>query len=419
MNQHGVNAREIYGKSDKAVWASMNPATGEHYACLFNLKGSREKKYTTEDASYTSQVIAYTLPYEDVEIQIPVGVNQITLLLDDAGDSYDYDHGDWANARFVLDNGDEVFVTEDDIVRYDAEGSYFKYIKINKNLFDNALNIAGTQYANGIACHANTLIDLRLPTVNGHRVAAFKSRCGVDASAGGNDATSMRFIVFLFDPTGNELMPNSTVPVVLPLNELGFDTDQACRITDGWSKEILGVYKNDEFQPVLEAHQSGFYIITPLNRQTTNSLSIEGTIINTTSADINVVINGSVDESSYVQILCDGKPVGSIAADRAHAVSYLATGMTGVHTFQAKYSGTAATANCTSSVLTVNFDTGEITSIGGTNIIKILDAGKIENKSVDVYNISGQKVRAKMQLKDALNGLRAGIYIVGNKKVII
>ncbi|MDR1368549.1 MAG: NPCBM/NEW2 domain-containing protein [Dysgonamonadaceae bacterium] len=274
MNQYGVDAREIYNESGKVVWASMNPATGEHYACLFNLKGSAGEKYSTEGATHTTQVIAYTLPYEDVEINIPTGINQITLLCDDAEDGNDYDHGDWINARFVLDNGDEVFITEDDIIHYDVDDSFYKYIKINKNLFDGALKVAGTEYFNGIACHAHTRVNLRVPPIAGRQVVKFKSRCGVDASAGGNNATSMRFMIFLFDPTGNELMPNSAVPVALPLTELGFSPNQECRITDGWSKEVLGVYKNDEFRPELEAHQSGFYIITPKQETAINKVTV-------------------------------------------------------------------------------------------------------------------------------------------------
>jgi hypothetical protein len=479
MNQHGVNAREIYNESGKVAWTSMNPATGEHYACLFNLKGSNEQKYSTEGAAHTTQVIAYTLPYEDVEVDIPEGINQITLLLDDAEDGNAYDHGDWANARFVLDNGDEVFVTGNDIIHYDVEDSFYKYIKVNTNLFDGQLKIDGTQYSHGIACHANTLINLRVPHIAGRQVVKFKSRCGIDDSAGGNNAASMRFMVFLFDPTGrencdpayalansglvsrsinfengvdisaditgqtkihlvvtrytdgwaydranwidpvliaddgsrlsltdltpdsyttsfgalnknknvenqplniggtvypkglgmnaeavaeytiptdknylrfeakvgldysvladapadnpklatvefmvfgNELMPNSTVPVALPLVELGFDPNQECIITDGWSKEVLGVYKNDEFQPVLEAHQSGFYIIKPAN---------------------------------------------------------------------------------------------------GAGLRDVIDTKRYESELIDIYTIGGQKIKSHVLASDAAKNLHTGIYIFGNKKVFI
>jgi hypothetical protein len=135
-----------------------------------------------------------------------------------------------------------------------------------------------------------------------------------DAPADNPKLATVEFMVF-----GNELMPNSTVPVTLPLTALGFAPNQECHITDGWSKEVLGVYKNDEFQPVLEAHQSGFYLITPLNGQ---------------------AINSAIEKDT-------------------------------------------------------------------------------PDKQVDVYSISGQKIRSQVRLSDVSGKLPAGIYIFGNKKVCI
>jgi hypothetical protein len=42
-----------------------------------------------------------------------------------------------------------------------------------------------------------------------------------------------------------------------------------------------------------------------------------------------------------------------------------------------------------------------------------------ENSIVDVYSVMGIRVRSKVQLKDALSGLPAGIYIAGNRKVVV
>ena len=479
MNQYGVNAREIYNESGKVVWSSINPATGNHYACLFNIKGSTGQSYSTEGALYTTQVLAYTLPYEDVEADIPLGSNLLTLLCDDAGDGNAYDHGDWINARFVLDNGEEIFIDDSHILFYNVDESYYKHVNINKNVTGGKLIVAGTEYDKGIGCHATSLIYVSVPKIEGREVKKFKARCGVDAGVG-SQITSMRFRIFNFDPTprtncdpacalansglvsrninfssgvdivaditgqniihlvvtgytdgfaydranwidpvlvaddgsklslvnltpesyrsdfgaleknrnvergtlniggteyttglgmnseavakytipagknyirfeakvgldysvlkdapadnqrtatvefmvfGEELLPNGMVPVTLPLNALGFEENRECLITDLWSKEELGIYKNDEFQVVLEPHQSGFYLVTPLNRE-----------------EINDIIK-----------------------------------------------------------------------------INSLD----ENKLVDVYCVSGQKIRSQVLKSDAAKGLSKGIYIVGNHKMFI
>lgn len=42
-----------------------------------------------------------------------------------------------------------------------------------------------------------------------------------------------------------------------------------------------------------------------------------------------------------------------------------------------------------------------------------------ENQPVDVYNANGILVRSKVNINDAIEGLPAGLYIIGNKKIII
>ena len=42
-----------------------------------------------------------------------------------------------------------------------------------------------------------------------------------------------------------------------------------------------------------------------------------------------------------------------------------------------------------------------------------------ENEIVDVYNIMGVKIRSKIKIGKATDGLHDGIYIVGGKKVVV
>jgi hypothetical protein len=42
-----------------------------------------------------------------------------------------------------------------------------------------------------------------------------------------------------------------------------------------------------------------------------------------------------------------------------------------------------------------------------------------DSECVDVFNLSGVRVRANVARSSALNGLAKGIYIVGGKKVVV
>lgn len=63
--------------------------------------------------------------------------------------------------------------------------------------------------------------------------------------------------------------------------------------------------------------------------------------------------------------------------------------------------------------LTNNEDYSQTTEIGERLLPK-----EDPNEIIDVYNLMGAKVRANVVRREALNGLPAGIYIVGNKKTV-
>ena len=46
-----------------------------------------------------------------MDIEWPEGEKTLVLVVDDGGDNYTYDHGDWINPTLVLRNGTEVALT--------------------------------------------------------------------------------------------------------------------------------------------------------------------------------------------------------------------------------------------------------------------------------------------------------------------
>ena len=65
------------------------------------------------DCYYSSDVVAYTTGGHavDVDINWPEGNKTLVLVVDDGGDNFNYDHGDWINPTLVLRDGREVPLT--------------------------------------------------------------------------------------------------------------------------------------------------------------------------------------------------------------------------------------------------------------------------------------------------------------------
>ena len=65
------------------------------------------------DCYYSSYVVAYTTDGHavDVDINWPEGSKTLVLVMDDGGDNFNYDHGDWINPTLVLRDGREVPLT--------------------------------------------------------------------------------------------------------------------------------------------------------------------------------------------------------------------------------------------------------------------------------------------------------------------
>jgi len=153
-----------------------------------------------DKALYTSQVLAYTTDghKEDVSIDLPVHTKSLALVWDDGGDNWNYDHGDWLNPTFISENGYEVPVTGDFIVKKYTE-SYYNRINENKNVLGTGkMKVMGTSYEKGFAADANAMIVVYVPD----SIVGFKATAALDDTGIGqtNSTTTMRFYVFDADP---------------------------------------------------------------------------------------------------------------------------------------------------------------------------------------------------------------------------
>jgi len=206
MHKYGVNAHQVLNDEDngRVAWTSEDPATGNRYLALFQRDNTRW--IVGNKALYKSEVVAYTTDGHavDVDIAWPKGQKTLVLVVDDGGDNYNYDHGDWINPTLVLRDGTEVPLTGTYKTRqYTA--SYFNRVYENKNV-DNGgkMKVMGVSYDRGFSTDANAAIFFQIP--DDMDVARFKAMAAADDSGIGqtNSTTSIRFMVFNQNPLTNE-----------------------------------------------------------------------------------------------------------------------------------------------------------------------------------------------------------------------
>lgn len=206
MHKYGQDAHQVVNDEDngQVVWTSLDPTTGNRYLALFQRDNTRW--VVGAKALYKSEVVAYTTDGHavDVDIPWPEGSKTLVLVVDDGGDNYNYDHGDWINPTLVLRDGTEVSLTGTYKTRQYTK-SYFNRVYENKNV-DNGgkMKVMGTAYDRGFSTDANAAIFFTIPA--DMDVVRFKAMGAADDSGINqtNATTSLRFMVFDQNPLTNE-----------------------------------------------------------------------------------------------------------------------------------------------------------------------------------------------------------------------
>ena len=206
MHKYGVDAHQVMNDEDlgRVAWTSVDPDTQNRYLALFQRDNTRW--VVGQKALYKSEVIAYTTDGHavDVDIAWPDGSKTLVLVVDDGGDNYNYDHGDWINPTLVLRDGTEVALTGEYKTR-DYTASYFNRVRENQNV-DNGgkMKVMGVSYDRGFSTDANAAIFFQIP--EDMDVVRFKAMAAADDSGIGQTGatTSIRFMVFDQNPLSDE-----------------------------------------------------------------------------------------------------------------------------------------------------------------------------------------------------------------------
>lgn len=207
MHKYGTGAHQVLNDPDNGhvAWTSLDPATGNRYLALFQRDNTRWVQ--TDKALYQSETVAYTTDGHavDVDIPWPEGQKTLVLVVDDGGDNFNYDHGDWISPTLVLRDGSEVALTGQYKTRTFTD-SFFNRVSENRNV-DNggSMKVMGKSYSTGFSTDANAAIFFTIP--DNMDVVRFKAMAAADDSGIGQSGatTSIRFMVFDQNPLTAEM----------------------------------------------------------------------------------------------------------------------------------------------------------------------------------------------------------------------
>ena len=206
MHKYATNAHEVLNDEDqgRVVWTSEDQATGNRFLALFQRDNTRW--IVGSKALYKSETIAYTTDGHaaDVDIEWPEGSKTLVLVVDDGGDNFNYDHGDWINPTLVLRDGTEVSLTGKYKTRQ-FTASYFNRVRENQNVdHGGKMKVLGKEYDRGFSTDANAAIFFTIP--DDMDVVRFKAMAAADDSGIGQNGatTSVRFMVFDQNPLTSE-----------------------------------------------------------------------------------------------------------------------------------------------------------------------------------------------------------------------
>ena len=206
MHKYGVDAHQVYNEEDlgHVVWTSTDPATGNRYLALFQRDNTRW--VVGNKALYRSETVAYTTDGHAVSVDIPwpEGKKTLVLVVDDGGDNFNYDHGDWLNPTLILRDGTEVPLTGTYLTRT-YTNSYFNRVYENKNVdHGGKMKVLGVTYDRGFSTDANAALFFTIP--DDLDVVGFRALAAADDSGIGQNGstTTLRFMVFDQNPLSAE-----------------------------------------------------------------------------------------------------------------------------------------------------------------------------------------------------------------------
>jgi hypothetical protein len=255
VDQASTNNRELFRHDGLFAWIANVPNSPDKYLAVFNtrpLKGEIEPRF----ARYQSPAITRRTPGKGVRIDIGLnGSRKLYLVVEDTRGGDGGDNAVWSEPTITTASG----VTKLTELKWVSATSGPKTaVSITQSATGTPLTVAGKSVSFGIAAHAKSVIEFDLP----EGAARFQAFAGIDDGGaeppkGPWPGPTVRFLIFTQSPYATD----SATAIPVKLAEIGFAPNAAAR--DLWSKKELGPITHDKLSPVVNAHGTALYRISP------------------------------------------------------------------------------------------------------------------------------------------------------------
>ncbi len=205
MHRKSVNNKEWFNNNEQIGWTADDPDSGDKFVALFNNGG--DGFVSTKKLLFQSEVVSVNTIGNgtSIDVQIPLGSNQLYLIVNDGGDGFSADHADWINPTIYLDNGNTVRLTD---LTWEFATSGWSSVNINKSVSGGTLTVNGQTYTNGLGTHSKSVILYKIPE-NTVRFTAFG---GLDVGGTSQGiGSTVQFLVSNEDPTTRSVEVNNAV----------------------------------------------------------------------------------------------------------------------------------------------------------------------------------------------------------------
>ncbi|MBN2843918.1 MAG: NPCBM/NEW2 domain-containing protein [Sedimentisphaerales bacterium] len=254
VNQNSRAGRQEWRRDDLLCWSARDKDSDDVFLCLIN--GQDGPGYDTKQAKWVSPVISRNSLQKAVPFAVSLaGKGHLCLLVEDAGDGFNFDHADWLNMELVDSEGNITHLSDLPFTRAEAG---WGTIGIDKSILGRKFSVDGDSYSRGIGTHSNSVIEYELPAdkyVKLNGIAALDDSGSREKGPG----ASVQFFVYTSKP---EPRTDMMAELQVDLAELGLSGSY--KVRDLWTKEDIGV-SEDIIEIELDRHSSSLLRLTPVS----------------------------------------------------------------------------------------------------------------------------------------------------------
>lgn len=185
------------------VGMAQNKITGKKAAtwgdAVVNLKREIRNGKSAGPVPVFSGVMRHKMPAQAISMDV-TGIDELLLSTWGTADGNDWDHAEWANARFTTTDGKTVWLDE---LKWKYAKAPYDCPILNRHFSGSKMTIAGKEYDRGVLLHADGEMIYSL----GKKYTRFEAEIGID-----DKATSISSVIFRVQDASGKSLTDQLAP---------------------------------------------------------------------------------------------------------------------------------------------------------------------------------------------------------------